>query len=150
MNIKLDKKDKEILSVLKNNAEFSMRKIAKKTLLPITTVHNRITKMQKEGIIEKYTIVPNYKAIDKGFVVYILITADLKYLKKKKKSQYDLATDLKKFDFIERVDIVSGGTDLVAIVRVKDVEEFDKVLLQKIQIVDGIAKTQSMIVIHSQ
>ena len=74
--------------------------------------------MQKQGVIEKYTIVPDYKALDKSFVVYILINADIKYLKKKRKSQYDLAKELKRFDFIERVDIVSGGTDLVAIVRV--------------------------------
>ncbi|MAG61037.1 hypothetical protein CL619_04580 [archaeon] len=150
MNVKLDKKDKEILFVLKHHAEYSMRKIAKETRLPITTVHNRVLKMQKLGVIQKYTIIPDYKLLDKSFVVYILITADLKYLKKKRKSQYDLAKKLKKFDFMERVDIVSGGTDLVAIVRVKDVEEFDKVLLQKIQVIDGIAKTQSMIVIHSQ
>ena len=150
MNSKLDKKDKEILFVLKNHAEYSMRKIAKETKLPITTVHNRVTKMQKEGVIEKYTIIPNYKAINKSFVAYILISADLKYLKKKRKSQYDLAKELKKFEFMERIDIVSGGTDIVAIVRVKDVEEFDKVLLQKLQTIDGIAKTQSMIVIHSR
>jgi DNA-binding Lrp family transcriptional regulator len=48
------------------------------------------------------------------------------------------------------VDIVTGGTDLVAIIRVKDVEEFDKVLLGKLQLLEGIDKTQSLTVIHGQ
>jgi DNA-binding Lrp family transcriptional regulator len=49
---------------------------------------------------------------------------------------------------VERADIVSGGTDIVALVRVKDVKEFDHVLLEKIQMIEGIEKTQSLIVIH--
>ncbi len=69
-------------------------------------------------------------------------------LKQKHKTQYDLARELKKQGFIERVDIISGGADLVAVVRVKDVQEFDHVLLGKIQLIEGVDKTQSLIVIH--
>ena len=69
-------------------------------------------------------------------------------LKTKKKTQYDVLDELKKMNFIEQADIVSGGTDLVAMVRVKDVEQFDKILLGKLQLVEGIEKTQSLIVIH--
>ena len=59
-----------------------------------------------------------------------------------------MAKELRGFDFVKRVDIVSGGTDLVAMIRVKGVAEYDKVLLTKIQRIEGIEKTQSMIVIH--
>ena len=78
----------------------------------------------------------------------MLISANLGVLKQKKKTQYDLAREIRHFPFVERVDIVSGGTDLVAMIRIKDVEEFDKVLLGKLQIIEGIDKTQSLIVIH--
>ncbi len=148
MEDKLDKKDLKILDSLYENADWSVRKIAKFTQLPITTVHNRVIKLKKTGVIKKYTIVPDYKKLQKNFVAYILISVDLKILKENSKTQYDLASELKKKYFIERVDIVSGGTDLIAIIRVKDVEEFDKVLLQKLQNIQGIEKTQSMIVIH--
>ncbi len=43
---------------------------------------------------------------------------------------------------------MTGGTDLVALVRVKDVQEFDKCLLTKLQLIEGIERTQSLIVIH--
>ena len=65
-----------------------------------------------------------------------------------KSTAHDLVKELKKFDFIERVDIVVGGPDVVAVVRVKDVKEYDNVLLNKIQKIEGVDKTQSMIVIH--
>ena len=71
-------------------------------------------------------------------------------MKQKKKTQHDLAKELRRFAFVERVDIVSGGTDIVATVRVKDVAEFDQVLLTKLQRIEGIEKTQSLIVIHEE
>lgn len=146
----LDEKDKRILGVLQEHGDFTTRLVAKKTLLPATTIHNRIKKLKKEGIIKKFTVeLDNYK-IGKGFSAYVLISIDLHMLKQKRKTQYDLAQEIKSFSFIERVDIVSGGSDLVAIIRVKDVEEFDSVLLGKLQKVEGIDRTQSLIVIHSK
>ncbi len=73
---------------------------------------------------------------------------NLELLKNKKKTQYDVLHALVRFPFVERADIVSGGTDLVAFIRVKDVGEFDSCLLGKLQLVEGIEKTQSLIVIH--
>ncbi len=148
MTYQLDEKDRKILEILKDNADYSTRQIAKKTLLPITTIHNRIQKLKKEKIIQKFTVELDNSKVDKGLLVYVLISASLPLLKQKKKSQYDLAKDLRKFDFVEKVDIVSGGTDLVATIRVKDVHEYDQVLLSKIQMIEGIDKTQSLIVIH--
>lgn len=138
----------KILELLQEHADYTTRQIAKKTLLPITTVHHRIKKLKASGIIRKYTVKLDWAALGKNFVAYVLISANLPLLKLKKKSQHDLAQEIRRFSFVERVDIVSGGTDLVAIIRVKDVEEFDRVLLTKLQLVEGIEKTHSMIVIH--
>ncbi|MFH1683129.1 MAG: Lrp/AsnC family transcriptional regulator [Candidatus Woesearchaeota archaeon] len=148
MQYPLDEKDKKIIEVLREHSDYTTRQIAKKTLLPKTTIHNRIRKLRKEKVIKKFTVELDQSKVDKGFVAYILISADLPVLKQKKKTQYDLAKEIKKFEFVERVDIVSGGTDLVAIIRVKDVEEFDKILLGKLQLIEGINNTRSLIVIH--
>lgn len=138
MRENIDEKDKKILEILKDHSDYTTRQIAKKTGLPITTVHNRIRKLRKEKIIQKFTVELDNSKIGKGFKVYILISVDLSILKEKKRSQYDLARELKMFPFVEKVDIVSGGTDLAATIRVKGVEEFDKVLLTKIQRIEGI------------
>lgn len=148
MTNKIDEKDQKILEILQEHADYTTRQIAKKTLLPITTVHHRIKKLKVSGVIRKYTVKLNWAALGRNFVAYVLISANLPLLKQKKKTQYDLAEEIRKFWFVERVDIVSGGMDLVAIVRVKDVDEFNTVLLGKLQLVEGIDKTQSMIVIH--
>ena len=148
MSSELDEKDWKILEILQEHAEYTIRQIAKKTLLPITTIHHRIRKLRQDGVIRKYTVKLDPAKIGKNFVAYILISANLPVLKARKKTQYDLADEIRKLPFVERVDIVSGGMDLVSIIRVKDVDEFDHVLLGKLQLIEGIEKTQSMIVIH--
>ncbi len=150
MAYQIDEKDQKILELLQEHGDYATRQIAKHTLLPITTIHNRIKKLKHEGIIKKFTVELDYNMIDKGLLVYVLISVDLQLLKQKKKTQYDVAKDLRKFYFVEKADIVSGGTDLVVTVRVKDVEELDQVLLKKLQLVEGIEKTQSLIVIHGE
>lgn len=144
----LDEKDQKIIEILQEHGEYTTRQIAKKTLLPVTTIHNRIKKLRKQGYIKKYTIELDWHKMQRGFLVYVLISANLQILKQKKKTQYDLMNEIKKFYFIERVDVVTGGTDLVALIRVKDVGEFDKCLLTKLQLIEGIERTQSLIVIH--
>ena len=148
MEYKMDEKDRQILEILKEHGDYTTRQISKKTLLPVTTVHNRIKKLNEQKIIKKFTVELDNSKIGKGFLVYVLISANLQFLKQKKTTQYDLAEELRKFSFVERADIVSGGTDIVAVIRVTDVSEFDKVLLRRIQLIEGIDKTQSLIVIH--
>lgn len=150
MTHKIDDKDWKILEILKEHADYTTRQIAKKILLPATTIHHRIQKLKKEGIIQKFTIQLDPIKADQSFIAYVLISANLLLLKEKKKTQYDLLREIQKFDFVERADIVSGGTDLVAVIRVKDVHEFDQVLLGKLQLLEGIDKTQSLIVIHEK
>lgn len=148
MDKKLDEKDKLILEVLQDHAEYTTRQIAKKTLLPITTIHHRIQKLKQDHTIQKYTVDINPQAIDENFAAYVLISINLPLLRQKKKTQYDVVKELRSLSFVKRADIVSGGTDVVTFIRVKDVAEFDKVLLGKLQLVEGVEKTQSLIVIH--
>lgn len=144
----LDEKDQKIIDVLQEHGDYTTRQIAKKTLFPATTIHHRIKKLKQEKVIRRFTIDLDYDQLGCSFVAYVLVSVDLQLLKQKKKTQHDVALEIKKFPFIERVDIVSGGTDLIAIVRVKDVAAFDKALMGELQLVEGISKTQSLIVIH--
>jgi len=150
MEQQLDDKDWKILTLLQEHAEYTNRQIAKKLCLPITTVYNRIKRMRQEDVIEKFTIKINHNKTGRNFAAYVLIIVNLELLKAKKKTQSDLIADIRKFYFVERVDIVSGMTDLIVLVRVSDVNEFDSILRSKLQLIEGVERTQSMIIIHSE
>jgi DNA-binding Lrp family transcriptional regulator len=148
MEEKIDEKDLEILEVLKEHGDWTTRKIAKKTLLPPTTIHNRIRKLKESGVIRKYTVDVDHRKLGMRLAAYILVSADVKLLKKQNKTQHDLAKEIGRFPFVERVDVVTGVTDLVALVRLRDVQELDRVLLKRIQLLDGVDKTTTMVIIH--
>ncbi len=142
----IDEKDQLIIETLKKHGDYTVRQIAKKTLLAPTTIHSRLKKLKSLGVIRGYTIDVDEKKLGKRLGAYILISADLKMLKEKHKSQYDLALEIKKLPGVEKIDIVAGVTDLIAFVRLRDIEDLDKLLLSKLQMLEGVSKTQTMII----
>ena len=144
----LDEKDIKILEILKRHSDYTTRQIAKKTLLPITTIHNRIKKLKQQEIIKKFTIQIDYSKIGKSLPVIILLSADYKLLRELKKDQHQLIKEIKMLPEVEETYIVTGTTDIVVKVRVKDVTEYDEFLLKKLQKIPCVDKTQSLVVIN--
>jgi Lrp/AsnC family transcriptional regulator for asnA, asnC and gidA len=143
----LDGTDMEILRILEKNAKTRMHSIAKKLGIPPSTVHHRIKKLEREGIIAGWTIRKDYEKMGLGVKAYILILVNVTTLKRMKKSQKDLARKIRKFENIEAVDIMAGEADLLATARCSDLKSLQDVLLEQIQSIEGITKTKTMIVI---
>ena len=146
----MDTKDKQILDMLREDSSLTTRQISKKTLIPVTTVHSRIKKLREDGIIEKYTIKTDYRKLGKMFTAIILVSCDYNAFAKGGKDQHSLAKEMMKLPEVENVDIVTGLTDIVLRVRTADVEAFDEFLFKKLQIISGVEKTQSLVVISEQ
>lgn len=143
----LDEKDMKILKLLKDNSKLTSKQISKKALIPITTVHNRIKKLEKSGIIKNYTVLLNDKKLG-SISAYILVTVDYKLLKEKKLSQHELAKQLKEHEFVEQTSMVTGGSDIILRVRVKDITELDNFVTRYLRNVDGIERTQTMVILN--
>lgn len=143
----MDEKDELIIDVLKENSKLSSQRISKKTRIPITTVHHRIKKLEDKGIIRGYTILLDNKKIGKPIGAYILITVDYKELKQKKKSQQELAKKLRSIGSVEEAVIVTGGTDIILKLRVKNVDELNEFLIKTLRNVEGVEKTQTMVIL---
>lgn len=148
MNTKIDKKDEKILEILKEMGDLTVRQIASRTLLPITTVHNRIKRLKKAGIIKRFTIEIDHKKVGKALAAYVLVKVDSKYLKGFRRTQHDLARDLKSLAFVEKADIVTGTIDMVLLIRVKDVEELDRIIIDKLRDIQGIESTETLVILR--
>lgn len=147
--MKLDEKDFRILDVLKINSKLTTQQIAKKLNIPITTVHNRIKKMQKCGAIKGYTVLLDHVQLGKPILAYVLVTAYHMLPTGKKLFQEDIAAAIKKLPGVEEIDIMAGGSDLLIKVRVSDIGELNDFLIHKLRRIDGVDKTQTMIVLSS-
>lgn len=144
----MDGKDTAILSVLKENAKLSTQQVAKQTRIPITTVHNRIKKLKKDGVIKGYTVVLDNKKVGKPLAAFILITVDYKLLKEIKKSQYELAQQLLRHPGVESSAMITGASDIIIKVRFGSIDELNGFVTVYLRNVQGVEKTQTAIVLN--
>ena len=75
----LDDIDRDIISILQENAKTSYREIQEKLGISIGTIHNRITKLEKSEIIEGYTLKLNNIKLGYKFTFLIRVQIDGKH-----------------------------------------------------------------------
>lgn len=134
--MKLDKKDNAIIGVLKENSRLAIRDIAKKTNIRPSTVHERIKKLVKEGVIEKFTLKLNNQAVGENFIVFMLIKGGTtEYVNNK----------IINNNCVKEIFGVTGEYDLLLKLKFKDVEEFNKFLIKFRREQKGVRQTLTMV-----
>lgn len=141
--MKLDEKDYKILEVLKNHSNWGTNQISKKTKVPITTVHNRIKKLKGLGIIKNFTINIDYEKLGKPIKAYVLITAN----QDKTHTQEKIAQKIKSVENVISADIVTGTTDILATIKTNSINTLNEIITHKIRNIEGVDKTQTVIVL---
>ena len=147
-NESLDKKDMAVLAALKDNARLSTHQISRKLRIPVTTVHNRIKKLEREGMVKGYTVVVDHKKLGRPLSAFILITVDYKLLKEIKRTQYELAQQLLKNPCVEMSAMLTGASDIIIRARFRDMDELNEFITVYLRNVEGIEKTQTAIVLN--
>ena len=103
----LDKTDLTILNLLQNNAYLTIKEIAGAVNMSLTPVHERIKKMQNEGIIDKYVTLINKKKLEKSLIVYCNIT-----LNKQSADDFKIFNEaINKLPEVVECSVVSGAFD---------------------------------------
>ncbi|MFH0971984.1 MAG: Lrp/AsnC family transcriptional regulator [Candidatus Micrarchaeota archaeon] len=141
----LDERDFEILTELEGDASKTRKQIAKKLQLPLTTVHNRIGKMEKSGVIRGYSAIVDKKKIGKGVGAFVDVTVN--YISPDF-SQQDIARRIMGMPEVEEVAIVTGGKDLQIKVHVSSTDELNEFITRKLRSIKGIDKTSTSVILQ--
>lgn len=121
MEIKLDNKDMKIISTLKDDSRMQIREISKKTGIRPSTVHQRVVRLRKEGVIEKFTLKLNNKAIGENFIVFMLV---------KTKPAAILGNSIISNRHVKEIFGITGEYDVIMKLKFKDVGEFNDFVLK--------------------
>jgi len=141
MGAALDNIDLKLLKELKENARENIASLSRKVGIPRTTVHYRIKKLVEEGIIEKFTVKPNYKKLDLGTTAFILA----RYEPESGLSQREVAKRIAALDGVYEVHIIAGEWDLLIKVRAPTSEEVGKIVVDRLREIRGIGQTVTMV-----
>jgi len=121
--LKLDVKDKKILSILSANSRIPLTQLSKKVGLSRDAVNYRIKNYEKKGIIQEYrTMVDMSKFGYKANHIFIKLNNPSKEIEQK------ILNKLIKYPFVRAVIKFSGNFDFEIAFITKDIEDLDKVL----------------------
>ncbi len=138
----LDKKDFEILALLQTNAKLTVREIAAKVHLSSTPTHERIKRMEQQGVILHYGALLDNRKVNKGIMVICHVS--LKEHNKKAASQFLSAV----VDFKEVIECynISGDFDFMLKIVSTSMEGFHKFFVNQLSEVPNIGQTKSIFV----
>ena len=112
----LDEIDKQILRILQKDARTSYREIQEQLGISIGTIHNRISKLKGNGIIEGYTLRLNNVKLGYKLTFLIRINIDGKHTE-------ELLTDLKKIPEVCSIFHTTGEQSAALICRFQESDQ---------------------------
>ena len=139
MKIELDSTDKGIINILQHDAKTAYADIGKKLFISAGTVHARIKKLERLGIIKKTIAQINYAKIGYDITCFLGI-----YLSKS--SMYNNAKkSLEKIDEVVSVHYTTGQYSMFVKIICLDTNHLRIILSEKIQKIEGIQRTETLL-----
>jgi len=138
-NFEIDNTDLKILEILMQDAKRPYTEVAKKVNVSQGTVHVRMNKMEEAGILEKTTLRINYAKLGYDITAFIGI-----YLEKS--ALYDMVlSKLRGIPEITSIHYTTGNYSMFVKIHCRDTNHLKEVLHDKMQQVEGIERTETMI-----
>jgi DNA-binding Lrp family transcriptional regulator len=147
--VKLDSKDFAILDELQKNAKRSVFQLAKKLNIPPTTIHNRIRKLKKNGVIQSYIVRVDREKMGQDICALIFVSLNNNELEPSSKKS-GLAIRLAKYSNVDAVFETSGSIDIIVKVYGKDIREITDFVINQIREVKGVVKTETIIALSER
>ena len=138
--VQLDDIDIEVLKILQKDCRVTLDQMSKMLNVPKSTLHYRIKRLEKQGVIEGYYAKINPSKLGKEYITVTLVRAKYGpgYHKK-------VGEKLAKLPGVWAVYFVLGETDFIILTRSNSRETFMKTLEQMINSKE-IERTSTMVV----
>ena len=139
----LDETDKKILRLLQEDAHLTLKDIANQINLSLTPVHDRVKRLEKEGIIEKYVSILNKKKLGKNLTVYCQVTLV--------KQNYDISEGFNQailnMPEVVECNFVSGNFDYMLKIVLPDMEIYHYFHQKKLSVLPEVSLINSFFII---
>jgi len=138
-SLQIDSLDKKIIKLITGNARIPYLEVARECNVSGAAIHQRIQKLTNLGVItgSKFTIEP--KKIGYKTCAYMGIFLD-------KASLYnDVQEELKQIPVITHCHFTTGNYSVFIKIYARDNEHLKSILTDKIQLIPGIARTETFI-----
>jgi Lrp/AsnC family leucine-responsive transcriptional regulator len=140
----LDRVDRQLLSLLQSDGRLTVAELARTVNLTLTPCIERVRRLEREGFIDGYYAHLNSKRLGQSMLAFTEVTLD--------HATHDVFQRFKEaVQLVEEIvecHMVAGGFDYLIKTRVQDMDEYRRVLGDKIVNVRGVRHTQTYFVLE--
>ena len=146
----LDKTDTQILAELQNNCRQSSYELSKKLKIPKSTIHRRVSKYERQGIILRYSAVLNPELVGQTGTALCLVKLEKQFPAKKGELPIKYVSDkLAEFEEIQEVHAIAGDIDIIFKVKGKNEKDVGNWIMTKLQEIPHLRSVSTNIVYYT-
>ena len=138
----LTPRDQELLKLLQENSREAVSSLARKLGVSRTAVQERINRLQRDGVIESFTVRLGSEWVGGRITAIVSMVVDPKHT-------VDVIKSLEKMGAISALWTVSGRNDLVAMAHAATTADIDRVL-DEVGALKGVTRTESSIILSTK
>jgi len=144
----MDKKNEAIIRILSRKAGLSSRTLSKMLKIPISTVHRRVKKLEREGIIQGYKAVINFEKTSWPIGTLLMVNLAEVIPGKGHIPKKDIIQSLSRFNEVEEIiEVQAADFDLIVKARFESLKEQAN-FVEDLRCIDGIEEISSAIIIE--
>ena len=117
----IDDIDLKLLKLLSQNSRASLRELARSLGVAVSTVHMRLQKLIREGLIKRFTIIPDYERLGYPITAVILVSVEGGAIE-------EVASRLREEHNLIAVYDVTGDYDLVLVGKFRSMSDLNSFL----------------------
>ena len=137
----IDKIDLQIICALQKNADQRLEDVAGMVKLATSSVHERVRRLERDGIIRRWTVEVDAAALGLGVLAYVGLRTST--------ACADALVELKQIPAIEECHSVAGELCFLLKIRVATTSDLMD-LLERLRTLPGVEGTESTIVLKTQ
>jgi len=141
----IDKFDLAILMILQEDARASLQEISKRVGLSSTPCWTRIKRMEREGIIQGYTVRVDPITIGLTDTVIVQVTLE----SHTDETLYEFGRALAQIPEVLEAYLVSGDYDYYIRIAVRDTRDYERLLREQLYRIPGIRHSKSSFVLRT-
>jgi Lrp/AsnC family leucine-responsive transcriptional regulator len=143
--IKLDEIDRRILNILQENARITNVQLATKVGISPPAMLERVKRLENNSIIKKYVALLNPEEIGKDTFAMVSVSLAVHQLP----SIDSFTKQIRKLDEVLECYHVTGEDDFMLKVVVKNIQDYEKFILEKLTKIRGVSKMNTSFILST-
>ncbi len=142
----MDSLDEELITTV-DSGIIKYTALSKKMNVPLSTVHFRMKKLEKEKVIKYYKGEIDWKSAGFSIMAFVLVSVDKVILRERKRTQEMILKELQSILYVREGYIITGEGDIMVKIIARDTSHLKDIIFNYIDPKEGIVRTSTMVVL---